>query len=342
MSLKKINIAVVGATGYVGLDLIYFLSKHQNVKIKYLCAQKNIGKKIQFFDKRIKKKLPIIKKVSNVNWKEIDLVYLSLPNGEAQKIIKKIFKYKKLHFIDLSADFRLKPKIFKKWYHMSHSAKKLHKYSKYSVSELVKKEIKSYRIISNPGCYPTSIQLALFPLIQKEIINLKNIVIDSKSGFSGAGKNYKNKFKHNNIDKAIHAYGITKHRHMSELDQELGKITKKKIEYTFTPHLIPTFRGMLSTIHLEPIKNYNAKKILNVIKKFHNNNRFIHVKKLNQAIGTGDVLNTNNCEISVCESRYKNKIVVYSSIDNLVKGASGQAVQNMNLLYGFKESAGLI
>ena len=129
---------------------------------------------------------------------------------------------------------------------------------------------------------------------------------------------------------------------MSELDQELGKITKKKIEYTFTPHLIPTFRGMLSTIHLEPIKNYNAKKILNVIKKFHNNNRFIHVKKLNQAIGTGDVLNTNNCEISVCESRYKNKIVVYSSIDNLVKGASGQAVQNMNLLYGFKESAGLI
>lgn len=342
MSLKKINIVVIGATGYVGLDLIYFLSKHPNIKIKYLCAQKNIGKSIKFFDKRIKKKLPPISRISNIIWNNIDLVFLSLPNGEAQKIIKGKINQKNLKFIDLSADFRINPTMFKKWYKLNHKAKNLIKFSKYSISEFVKKDIKAYKIISNPGCYPTSIQLPLFPLIKKNLINLNNITIDSKSGFSGAGKNYKSKFKHNNFDVAIQSYGIIKHRHMSELDQELNKITKKKIKYTFSPHLIPTFRGMLSTIHIEVKKNYNAKKILNIIKRFHKKNRFIKIKKLNMAIGTGDVINTNNCEISVCETRFKNKLVIYSAIDNLVKGASGQAIQNMNLLYGFNESAGLI
>ena len=183
---------------------------------------------------------------------------------------------------------------------------------------------------------------AFVPLIKKDLINLKSIIIDSKSGFSGAGKNYKNKFKHKNFDSAIQSYGITKHRHMSEIDQEFNKITKKKIEYTFSPHLIPTFRGMLSTIHIETKNNYNANKILNIIKKFHRKNKFVKIKKLNMAIGTGEVINTNNCEISVCETRFKNKLVIYSAIDNLVKGASGQAIQNMNLLYGFRESAGLI
>ncbi len=342
MSLKKINVVVIGATGYVGLDLIYFLSKHPNIKIKFLCAQKNIGKKIKYFDQRIKKKLPSISKISNILWKDIDLVFLSLPNGEAQKIIKRKINQKNLKFIDLSADFRIKPKMFKKWYHLNHKAKNLIKYSKYSVSEFVKDNIKKYKIVSNPGCYPTSIQLPLVPLIKKDLINLKSIIIDSKSGFSGAGKNYKNKFKHKNFDNAIQSYGITKHRHMSEIDQEFSKITKKKIEYTFSPHLIPTFRGMLSTIHIETKNNYNANKILNIIKKFHRKNKFVKIKKLNMAIGTGEVINTNNCEISVCETRFKNKLVIYSAIDNLVKGASGQAIQNMNLLYGFRESAGLI
>ena len=342
MSLNKLNIAVAGATGYVGLDLIFYLSKHPNVKISYLCAQKKIGNNIQQFDKRIKKKLPKISNLKNVNWKKVDVLYLSLPNGQAQKITKQLFKYNHLKFIDLSADFRIENAIkYKKWYSTNHSAKHLIKKSIYSIPELTKNKIKKYRIIANPGCYPTSVQLALVPLISKSLIETDDIIIDSKSGYSGAGKNYKNKFNHKNIESSIFAYGIEKHRHMSELDQQFKKIVKNKLEYSFNPHLIPTFRGIVSTMYLKTKKNIEIKKIYKELKKFHSKNIFIKILKINAPMGSGNVLNTNNCEISVCKTRYKNKIVIFSAIDNLVKGASGQAIQNMNILYGFKENLGL-
>ncbi len=344
MALKKINIVVAGATGYVGLELINLLSKHPNAEIKYLCATKSIGKSIKTFDKRIKKKLPRITNLKNVKWNNIDLVFLSLPNGEAQKIVKKIFIYKHIKFIDLSADFRLLSySDYKKWYKIEHSAKNLIKHSIYSISEFVRNKIKKYRIIANPGCYPTSIQLPLIPLIKKRLINLDNIIIDSKSGYSGAGKNFEKKFKHKNLYSSIYAYNVNFHRHMSELDQEFNKITynKSNIKYTFNPHLLPMFRGILTTIHLTVKKKVSAKKILNELKKYHSKNKFIKIHKINKPIGTGDVINSNLCEISVCESRLKGKVVVFSSIDNLVKGASGQAIQNMNLIYNINESRGL-
>ena len=342
MSHKKINIAVAGATGYVGLDLVYYLSRHPHVNISYLAAQKNIGKDIKNFDRRIKKKLPKISILKNINWKNIDLLFLSLPNGEAQKIIKKLYHYKHLKFIDLSADFRIEDiRQYEKWYSATHKAKYLVKKSIYSIPEFTKKNIKNYRIISNPGCYPTSIQLVLVPLMKKFLIETNNIVIDSKSGYSGAGKNYKSKFIHKNIEKSIFAYGIVKHRHMSELDQEFKKISQKKLEYTFTPHLLPTYRGILSSIYIKTKKNIEVNKIYHELKKFHTKNIFVKLLKLNTPMGSGNVLNTNNCEISVCKTRYKNKLVIFSAIDNLVKGASGQAIQNMNLLYGYKENSGL-
>jgi len=342
MSQKKINIAIAGATGYVGLDLVFYLSKHPNVKITYLCAQKNIGKSINLFDKRFKKSFPKISNLKNVNWNKVDLLYLSLPNGEAQKIIKKLFKYDHLNFIDLSADFRInKINEYKKWYSLEHKAKKLIKESIYSIPEFTKNKIKKYRIIANPGCYPTSIQLALIPIMKKSLIETNNIIIDSKSGFSGAGKNYKSKFTHNNLEDSIFAYGIEKHRHMSELDQQFKSFLKNKLEYSFNPHLLPTYRGILSSIYVSTKKNVAINKIYNELKRFHSKNIFIKLLKINTAIGTGNVLNTNNCEISVCRTRYKNKIVIFSAIDNLVKGASGQAIQNMNLLYGYKENLGL-
>ena len=199
MSIKdKINIAVIGATGYTGLDLVLMLSNHPKVKIVNLCATKNLGKKISFFDKRIKKKLPLISSINELNWSNLDIVFLSLPNGNAQKIVKKYYyKYKKLRFIDLSADFRiLDPNIYKTNYNLKHKAKDLIKHSLYSIPEVDKEKIKKTRIISNPGCYPTSIQIPLIPLIKKNLIKTKNIVIDSKSGYSGAGKNLDKKFKH--------------------------------------------------------------------------------------------------------------------------------------------------
>ncbi len=344
MSLKyNLKTAIIGATGYTGLDLTYILSKHPKVKIINLCATKNLGKKISYFDKRFKKKLPNISSIKRVDWKNLDLVFLSLPNGEAQKIIKKTyFKYRNLRYIDLSADFRiLNPNTYYKNYKLKHKAKNLIKDSLYSISEFNKNRIKDFRIISNPGCYPTSIQIPLIPLIKKNLININGITIDSKSGFSGAGKNLKKKFKHKNLFRSVFAYNTKHHRHTCEIDQEIYRFTKKRLNYTFNPHLLPTFRGILTSIYLKTNRGISINKIRKTLIKYYKKNEFIKIMKKNNPLGTGDVLNTNNCEISVCETRVKNKIVIFSALDNLVKGASGQAIQNMNLLYGFKENLGL-
>tara|TARA_Y100000590_G_scaffold305354_1_gene344419 strand:+ start:1144 stop:2169 length:1026 start_codon:yes stop_codon:yes gene_type:complete len=337
----SLNIAIAGATGYIGLQLVKILLKHPRAKILYLCATKSIGKSIYDFDKKIiKKKLPKITKVNKVNWKNVDVLFTALPNGEAQKIIKKLPQSVKL--IDLSADFRLEDyKKFKKWYGISHKARKLIKDSIYSVTELAKNKIKKYRIISCPGCYPTSIQIPLVPLIEKKLVNTKNIIVDSKSGYSGAGKNIKKKFKFKNLFNSVSAYGVGSHRHMAEIDQELSKIANKKIHVSFTPHLIPMFRGILSTIYLDINDNCNAKKIYNFLKKYYKNNYFVKIAKYNEPIGTGEVMNTNYCKLSICENRTKNKIIIISAIDNLIKGGSGQAVQNMNVAFKMNETLGL-
>ena len=187
----SLNIAIAGATGYVGLELIKILSKHPKSKIIYLCANKSAGKKIDTFDKRLSKKnLPKISKIQNINWNRVDLIFTALPNGEAQKIAN--IMPKNIKMIDLSADFRLKNfKIYKKWYGIDHKCKKLIKQSIYSITEFSRKNLNKYKIISCPGCYPTSIQIPLIPLIKKEMIKIKNITIDSKSGYSGAGKKNK-------------------------------------------------------------------------------------------------------------------------------------------------------
>ena len=343
MLQNKIKAAVIGATGFVGLDLVYLLTKHPKIKIEYLCAQKNIGKKISNFDKRIKKKLPVISRLSKVKWKSIDVIFLSLPNGSAQKIIHKLFfKYEHLKFIDLSADFRIiNPKIYKKNYNISHKAIKLIKYSLYSVPELDKGINNKFRIIANPGCYPTSIQIPLIPLIKNNLINDKEIIIDSKSGYSGAGKNLEKKFTHKNLYSSIFAYNTKNHKHTCEIDQQLFKFTKKKINFTFNPHLLPTFRGILTAIYVQVKKGKSVNNLRNTLIKFYKNSKFIKILKLNTQLGSGNVLNTNNCEISICETRVKNKIIIFSAIDNLIKGASGQAIQNMNLIYKYPEHLGL-
>ena len=342
MSIKVINVVIAGATGYVGLDLVNLLASHPFVNISYLCAKRNIGKKINFFDKRIKKKLPKISDIKKVDWKKIDLLFLSLPNGEAQKIIKKLyFKFDNLKFIDLSADFRLKNmNVYERNYKKKHSAKNLVNKSIYSISELKSKEIKNYRIISNPGCYPTSIQIPLIPLIKKNLISTKNIIIDSKSGYSGAGKNYKKKFNYKNFNSSTYAYSVNYHRHIAEIDQEF-KVFKKGINFTFNPHLIPTFRGILSSIYLNKKKNISPEIITRALQSFYKNKRFVKILKSNSPLGTGNVINTNNCEISVCSTLDKNKIIILSAIDNLIKGAAGQAIQNMNLAFNYNQKIGL-
>ena len=337
----SIKVAIAGATGYIGLELIKILTKHPKVQIIFLCAQKSVGKPITIFDKRIKsKKLPKISKIEKIDWAKIDLIFTALPNGEAYKIA--LLKPSNVKLIDLSADFRLNSfKLYLKWYGINFKSNTLLKKSIYSLTEFSRKEIKKYNIISCPGCYPTSVQIPLLPLLEKKLINQKNIIIDSKSGYSGAGKNIKKRFKHKNLFNSVSAYGVGAHRHVAEIDQELSKKSKAMVNVFFTPHLIPMYRGILSTIYIEPKVNKSAKDIFNFLKNYHKKNHFVKIAAFNKPINTGSVINTNFCEISVCQSRSKKKIIIISAIDNLLKGGSGQAVQNMNVLFSYKETLGL-
>ena len=340
MSLNKINITVAGATGYVGLDLIKILSSHPRARIKYLCAQKNIGKNIQFFDKRIKKRLPKISNLKNVNWNEIDVLFCSLPTGASQILAKKLIKKYNLKIIDLSADFRLtNKKDFYKFYKLKHSAPELLKLSKYSLTEFAKKDLKKFKIIACPGCYPTSIIIPLFPLFKGKFIQKDKVIIDSKSGYSGAGRSILKEAKKMKLFESLKPYGMPNHRHNAEINQELSFLHKN---FNFTPHILPMFRGILSSIYVKKSKNNpSTKKILNFLKKFYRKQKFVRIYKKNALIGTKNVINTNYCDISICETNDKNNLVILSAIDNLIKGGAGQAIQNLNIKFGFNIDEGL-
>ncbi len=339
--MRKLDILVAGSTGYIGIQLIKLLTKHKNVNIKYLCGNSSVGMKISHFDKSLdNKKLPKIIRFNKKYLKNIDLIFTALPNGEAQEISK--FLLSKNTLIDLAADFRLnKASEYLKWYKTKHKATNNIKKSIYALPEIIGSKVKNFNIISCPGCYPTSILLPLIPLIKKKVINLKNIIIDSKSGYSGAGRNIHKKYKNKNLYESLSAYGVGFHRHNSEIEQELNKYTNSKVNFSFTPHLTPMFRGILSTIYLDLKSGYSINKIQNILKKFHNKNKFVKILSVDSLLSTNDVINTNNCIISVCRTKFNNKIIILSVVDNLIKGGAGQAVQNMNTRYNFKHSEGL-
>ena len=339
--MQMLNVLVAGSTGYIGTELIKLLVNHKNIKIKYLCGNSSIGKNISFYDKSLKNKnLPKIIKFNEKLLNNVDVVFTALPNGEAQKISNKLKKCNTL--IDLSADFRLKSaKEYFNHYKIKHSATKNIKKSIYALPEIKNNKIKNFNIIACPGCYPTSILLPLIPLIEKKLILTKNIIIDSKSGYSGAGRGVHKKYKNKNLYESLSAYGVKSHRHNSEIQQELNNAADKKVNFTFTPHLSPMFRGILSTIYLDINKKANIEKIISSLKKFYKNKMFIKIVKKNSLISTNDVINTNNCLISICKSKTKNKIIILSAIDNLIKGGAGQAIQNLNILFNFKKNMGL-
>ncbi|WP_435114667.1 N-acetyl-gamma-glutamyl-phosphate reductase [Candidatus Pelagibacter bacterium nBUS_36] len=340
--MPKLNALVAGSTGYIGVQLIKLLVKHKYINIKYLCGNSSVGKKISNYDKSfLNKKLPKIIKFNKNLLKNIDVVFTALPNGEAQDISKHLNKNTTL--IDLAADFRLeKSSDYLKWYKQKHRAKNLIKKSLYSLPEINGNDISNHQIISCPGCYPTSILLPLIPLFKNNLIKVKNIVMDSKSGYSGAGRGVHIKFKDKNLYESLSAYGVGYHRHNSEIEQMLKKFTKKKLDFNFTPHLTPMFRGILSTIYVDLEKDVTQSKIIKKLYDFYKKNHFIKILKADSLISTNDVINTNNCFISVCKSKYKNKIIILSAIDNLIKGGAGQAVQNLNIKFNFPIKSGLL
>ena len=333
--MPKLNALVAGSTGYIGVQLIKLLIKHKYINIKYLCGNSSVGKKIYNYDKSLsKKKLPNIIKFNKNLLKNVDVVFTALPNGGAQDISKHLTE--NIILIDLSADFRLeKGSDYLKWYKQKHRATNLIKKSLYSLPEINGKELNKFQIISCPGCYPTSILLPLIPLFKCNLVKTKNIVMDSKSGYSGAGRGVHKKYKDKNLYESLSAYNVGFHRHNSEINQMLNKYTKKKINFTFTPHLTPMFRGIFSTIYIDLENGITQSRVIKELSFFYKKDNFIKIMKADTLISTNDVINSNNCFISICKSKYKNKIIILSAIDNLIKGGSGQAIQNLNMKYNF-------
>jgi len=339
--MSKTNVLIAGSTGYIGVQLIKLLSKHKEINIKYLCGNNSVGKDISLFDKSLRnKKLPKIIKFRDTLLDDTEVIFTALPNGEAQIISKKLRK--KNILIDLAADFRLdSASSYLKWYKKKHKAPKLIKKSIYSLPELTGNRIKKFQIIGCPGCYPTSILIPIIPLIKKNLVKKDSIIIDSKSGYSGAGRGVHNKYKDKNLYESLSAYGIGFHRHNSEIEQMIKKYTKNKFKFTFTPHLSPMFRGILTTIYVDLTKGKTINNLYNELYTFYKKTKFVKIAKINSLISTNDVINTNYCKISICKSKYKDKAIILSSIDNLIKGGAGQAIQNMNILKNFDINEGL-
>ena len=339
--MPKLNVLVAGSTGYIGVQLIKLLVKHKNIKIKYLCGNSSVGKNISSYEKLLSsKELPIIIKYNKSLLKNVDLIFTALPNGGSQDISNDLLDHNVL--IDLAADFRLnKASDYLKWYKQKHRSIKNIKKSIYSLPEINGDKVKKFNIIGCPGCYPTSILLPLIPQVKKDLIKTDNVIIDSKSGYSGAGRGVHGKHKDKNLYESLSAYSVGFHRHNSEIQQEIDNYTKKEFSFTFTPHLTPMFRGILSTIYVDLNKNVNIKRLEKTLNTEYSKSRFVKILKTNSLLSTNDVINTNNCYISICKTKYKNRVIILSAIDNLIKGGAGQAIQNMNIRYGFNDAKGL-
>lgn len=339
-----LNIAIIGASGYTGAELIRLLLNHPKVKISALIANSNAGQKmsdiyphLRIFD------LPQLQKIEEVDFSEIDVAFGCLPHATSQKIINNLKvdkKFEKLKIIDLSADFRLSDVAqYQKWYNQEHQAPDLQKSTIYGLSEINRDKIKKSDLIACPGCYPTSILLPLIPLLENKLINDKNIIVDSKSGVSGAGRSLKQNNLFCEINNSFKPYSIGGHRHIAEIQQELSNVNKSEVELEFTPHLIPINRGIISTIYVDLLKNISVSDLKNCLDTKYDDEYFVDIS--DNSIAISDVIGTNFCSISVNEAQTKNKAIITSTIDNLCKGASGQAVQNMNIMFGFDERLGL-
>lgn len=341
---KILKAAIIGASGYTGAELIRILLNHKKVEISALVANSNAGQKIdQLYPHLTHYNLPDLKKIEEIDFSQIDIVFGCLPHTTSQATFKKLLadgKNSHLKIIDLSADFRLEnPDDYQKWYDNEHIAQNLQPSAAYGLSEINRNKIKKSNLIACPGCYPTSALLPLIPLLENDLISKTDIIIDAKSGVTGAGRSVKqsNLFCENN--ESVKAYSIGTHRHIGEIEQELEKVANCDIEIDFTPHLIPANRGIISTIYAQINPKFSIDDIKNCLNTKYEDEPFVRVIEGEPNIK--NVTGTNFCVITAKEGRTKNKLILISVIDNLCKGASGQAVQNMNIICGFDETEGL-
>lgn len=338
-----INVGILGSTGYVGGELTRLLSQHQKVNLKFLDSRSYASMEYSKVYSNLKN--IVDDKCRSVNLdkdlEDIDLLFCALPHGLSQQaVVKSLEKGKKV--VDISADFRLKdPITYEKWYDTKHDARQVLKSAVYGLSEIYSHEISNAQLVANPGCYPTSILLPLYPLLKEKMVADDLIIIDAKSGVSGAGRGAVDSNVFGQCNENLKAYAIGTHRHTPEIEQELSIAANKDIMIQFTPHLVPMTRGILSTIYIDNTKNLTPEDIKTTLDNYYHNHQFIRILEEGQYPQTKGVYASNYCDIGFKIDKRTNKIIIVSAIDNLVKGAAGQAIQNMNLIFGFDETEGL-
>jgi N-acetyl-gamma-glutamyl-phosphate reductase len=338
---KRVRVGIIGASGYTGAELLRLLARHPQAAVAVVTADRHAGKQLgAVFPHLSGLDLPPLVRIDEADWKGVDVVFCCLPHGTTQEVVAGLPN--SLKVIDLSADFRLSdPAVYAEWYGAPHSALELQREAVYGLPELAREAIADARLVACPGCYPTSALLALAPLIEAGLIDTDDIVIDAKSGVSGAGRKAAEASLYTEVAEGVHAYGIARHRHMPEIEQGLSAAAGKPVAISFTPHLVPMNRGILSTIYVRLNAGSDASDLRSALAKRYGNEPFVTVMAPGEAPHTRHVRGSNHCRIGVFADRIAGRAILVSVIDNLVKGASGQAVQNMNLMFGFPETMGL-
>ncbi|WP_422444633.1 N-acetyl-gamma-glutamyl-phosphate reductase [Thermoanaerobacterium sp. DL9XJH110] len=339
----KIKVGIVGATGYTGEELVRILSRHPRVEFSALISQSYVGKGIdqvypnlRGFAARECSELDTAQIVA-----ESDVIFVALPHGHSARVVREAAVQGR-KVIDLGADFRFDDvSIYEKWYQVAHEAPDLLKKAVYGLPELHGEAIAKAQVIGNPGCYPTSAILALAPALKEGLVDPASVIIDSKSGISGAGRTLTLESHFAECNENVKAYNLARHRHTPEIEQELSKICGVHVTVTFTPHMIPMTRGILTTAYALLRENLKTVEVLDAYRRFYEGKPFVRVREPGEFPQTKWVWGSNYCDLGLEVDERTGRLIVVSAIDNLVKGASGQAVQNMNLMFGFPETMGL-
>jgi N-acetyl-gamma-glutamyl-phosphate reductase len=342
MSARK-KIGILGASGYTGADAVRLLARHPNAEITALTANTHAGKAMsEVFPHFFMLRLPALVEWEQVDWTALDAVFCGLPHGTTQEIIAAVLKANPdIRILDMSADFRLRDKAtYAQWYGHEHRAPDLQGEAVYGLTEFYREKIASARLVACPGCYPTAALLALVPLVKAGLIDADDIVIDAKSGVTGAGRGLKQTTLFSEAGEGLSPYSVASHRHAPEIDQELGIAAGADVTVNFTPHLIPMARGELCTCYVK-MNGATAEDLRGVLQQAYRGEPFVHVANKGTIPQTQNVRGSNYVQIGVFPDRIRNRAIVISVLDNLVKGSAGQAIQSMNLMFGLPETAGL-
>lgn len=338
---SKVRVGILGASGYTGAELVRLLLRHPAVRIAALTAERQAGKPMaEVFPHLGGYGLPDLVKIDELHFDKLDVVFCALPHGTTQEIVAGLPHHLKV--VDLSADFRLSdPAEYAEWYGHAHRALDLQKEVAYGLTEFNRTGVRKARVVANPGCYPTCSLTPLLPLLLGELIEPGGIVIDAKSGVSGAGRDAKQANLYTEVAEGFNAYGVGHHRHMPEIEQELRLAAGRPVIVSFTPHLVPMNRGMLATIYVKMTEETTADDLRAALAERFADEPFVNVTPAGVVPATRHVRGSNHCLIGVVPDRTPRGAIIVSVIDNLVKGASGQAIQNMNAMLGLDETMGL-